>query len=347
LVVLLVLSSGVTAACGSEDIPPGHKGFLFEKTGVLLLYMGGDGLQTDELLGPGTHYTGLYGELKMVNCQDREAKEVIEVLSKADLPVTIHVRVTYAIDCTSPERVATIIDTVKADKDGVVQGEFVYQRYVMPVIRGSLRDSVSGISIEAIKGSRETLKKALNRALISTSVPADDEGPAVNDKLFLIKVLEVSQIILPEEITQKNKEIELARQEAEQEVEKRNAAKVRLERELFEAQEQRKVAVEQEQAAAQVDEVRANKAKAVAIIAAQAKLEEAKLKADSIRAVNAALTPEYMSYLTLMENVAVQKAMAAALGNGTVFYVDKDFLVPPNTNTSVAVPPRGVTVVTE
>lgn len=62
---VLIAAAASLAGCSSQDIPQAHKGRLFDKTGIFALYAGGDGFK-GPILGPGTKYTGLYPEVRMV-----------------------------------------------------------------------------------------------------------------------------------------------------------------------------------------------------------------------------------------------------------------------------------------
>lgn len=319
----LVLLTLFTMGCSTDDVPPGHKAFMFDRTGGLALYTGGNGLLTDDILNSGTHYTGLYDELVGVNCQDDHMKEALPVLTKSDMKVTVDLRVTYAADCSSKDQIQLILDQVQLPVDSrFVQPNQIFEKYVMPVIRESLRNHLADYTIEQVKEVRGEL---------ANSVKLDLER-AIKEKNFpvQIEVLTVSNINLPESIVEKIKEIELARMDANKETEKQQAAKVRLERELFEAQQDRLVQREL-----------AEKEKEVRTIKAQADLEVKKAEAQGISEINRQLTTTYIRYLQLERDAEVQKEMAKSLGAGTVFYMgSNDFAIPPGSAANVAVTAR-------
>lgn len=316
----LALLAIFAVGCGTEDVPPGHKAFMFDRTGGLALYTGGEGLLTDDVLGSGTHYTGLYDEVIGVNCQDDHMKEALPVLTKSDMKVTVDLRVTYSADCTSKDNIELILDQVIVPPDSqFVQPNQIFEKYVMPVIRESLRNHLADYTIEQVKEVRGEL---------ANSVKAD-LARSIKEKNFpvLIEVLTVSNINLPESIVEKIKEIELARMDANKETEKQQAAKVRLERELFEAQQDRLVQKEL-----------AEKEKEVRMIKAMADLEVKKAEAQGIAEMNRQLTSTYIKYLQLERDAEVQKEMAKSLGAGTVFYMgSNDFAIPPGSNANVAI----------
>ena len=326
---LMTLSLG----CDSQDVPPGYKGFNFDKTGALAMYSGGEGLQTDTIVNSGTHYTGMYDEIVGVNCQSDANKESIPVLTKSDMKVTVDLRITYASDCTSKESLAAIITRIPRIQDSrYVQPDQVFQTYVMPSIRESLRNQLAAVTIEDVKEIRSNL---------STQIRLDVEK-SIAEKGFPVRIdlLTVSDITLPEAITAKIKEIEVARMEANKESEKQRASKVRLERELFEAQQQREVEREKSQKLKEIAQVNAESDLAVKTLAAQADFEARKLEALGMSEIRKQLTGSYLEYLRLNKDAEVRGKMADAMGRGTVYYLGgTEFAVPPGGNASVSVSP--------
>ncbi len=324
-----LLLMGSLTACGTEDIPPGHKGFMFDRTGSLALYTGGSGLQEDVVLGPGTHYTGIYDEVRDVDCKDAHAKEAIDVLTKSDLTVRVDLRITYSADCTSQAQLVKILEQVVADDGRTVVPSALYQRYVLPIIREALRNRLASVTIEQVKNVRQELRDGIEADLQKS---IDKQGSPI-----LIKILTVSDIVLPEEIVAKNRQIELARQEAEQEREKQEAAKFRLERELFEAQEERKVRKEEAEKLKEIAEINAERDKNVIIKNAEAELEAKKREAEGIAAVRAQISGEYLRYLSILKDAEVRKEMATSMSQGTKWYVGPEFLIPPGGTGKVSV----------
>ncbi len=326
--ILLVAAATLLPACGTEDVPPGNKGFMFDRTGALALYSGGAGLLTEEVLESGTHFIGIYDEVRDVNCKDSSAKESIAVLTKSDLTVQVDIRITYAADCSSGATIKDILEHVD-HIDGTVEPQGLYDRYILPVVRSSMRNRLADVTIEDVKSVRTELRDGILADL--------EKSLEEHSQPVLVKLLQVSNIVLPIEITEKNKQIELARQDAEQEREKQAAATVRLERELFEAQQERKVQVEQANKDGDVARIDAQRDKDVVIFVAEGALEARKREAEGVAALRAELTPQYIRYLEIVKNAEVQNNMATALSNGSVFYIDKDFLVPPGSSATVAV----------
>lgn len=328
---LLGLFALVTSsACSTEDIPPGNKGFLFDRTGAMAFYTGGDGLQSDQVLQPGTHYTGIYDEIRDVNCKDTETKEAAEVLTASDLTVKVDVRLTYSANCDTSESLIKILDQVPPNPgEHTVEPDALYARYVLPVIRESLRNRLASVTIERVKEVREELRKGI-RSDLEASIKADSNP-------IHIRILTVSDIQLPVEIVEKNREIELARQDAEAEREKQAAARYRLERELFEAQQERKVRVEEAERLRDVSRINAQRDKEVVILKAEADLEARRREAEGIQAIKKEIDERYLRYLALLKDAEVRSKMADSMAQGTKWYVGPDFLIPPDSNAKIAV----------
>ena len=152
-----------------------------------------------------------------------------------------------------------------------------------------------------------------------------------------IKLVAVSNILLPQEIVKKNRQIELARQDAELQTEKQKTAKVRLERELFEAQQDRLVQKETAEKERDVKLIRAEAQKRIAIIEAEAQRDAKLLESEGIKSLRAQLSPTYVSYLKVLKDAEVAQSQAKALNQGTVYYMGADFLVPPGQKSTVGV----------
>ena len=323
--VVGLLASG----CGTEDIPPGNNGFLFDRTGALAFYTGGSGLIREEILGPGTHYTGIYDQIRDVNCKDEHVKESIDVLTKSDLTVKVDLRITYSANCETKESLLKIIDQVSAPEGHTVQPSSLYDRYILPIIRESLRNRLASVTIEQVKNVRQELRDGIHKDL--------DDGIKDRANPISIRILTVSDIQLPVEIVEKNRLIELARQEAEQEREKQKAAKFRLERELFEAQEDRKVKREEAEKEKEVAEINAERDKNIVIKRAEGLLESKKRESEGIKEIRAQISGEYLRYLQILKESEVRMETARSMAKGTKWYVGPEFIIPPGSDSRVAI----------
>ena len=328
-ILTLLFLGAFLSACGTEDIPPGNKGFMFDRTGALALYTGGTGLHTETILGPGTHYTGIYDEVRDINCRDMHAKEAVDVLTKSDITVLVDVRITYAAKCDSKEAMIRIVDEVTSIEGRTIEPQALYDLYVLPIVRESLRNRLSDVTVEDVKTVRTELRDGILKDL--------EQSIAERTQPVKIQILTVSDIQLPTEIVDKNRQIELARQEAEQEREKQEASKHRLARELFEAQQEREVQKEQAEKRKDVALINAQRDKEVAILNAEAGRDSQVREAEGIKALRSQLSRDYVNYLHVVKDAEVRMKMAESMTNGTKWYVGPDFLIPPGGTANVSV----------
>src|SRR5438067_10623378 len=63
------------------DIGQAHRGRAFDRTGPLALYLGGHGL-SGPVLDPGTYFTGVYDEIREVDCSMETMREPLNALTK-------------------------------------------------------------------------------------------------------------------------------------------------------------------------------------------------------------------------------------------------------------------------
>jgi len=311
----IALISVISLGC-NEDVDPGYRGFVFEKS----MFGSSAGLDTSDIVSEGSRYTGMVNELRLVDCRDAEQREQIEVLTKSDITVTIDLRLTYSAKCDATS-LESLLKEVPTDERNVVRSEKIYSYYVLPIVRESLRNYIAGITIEDIKNVRAELR---NRILQDLEAEIKSKGHPVD-----IKIVAVSNMKLPLEVVEKNRSIELARQDAELQVEKQKTSKVRLERELFEAQQERLVKKEQAERNRDVAIIEAESQKNVRLIAAETDRDAKILEAEGIQAIRNQLTPNYVRFIEAGYHKDIMVEQAKSMGNGTVYYLGQDFLVAP------------------
>src|SRR5690606_33136172 len=100
----------------------------------------------------------------------------------------VDIRITYAADCSTPERLKEILDKVEAT-DGTVQPEALYNRYILPVVRSSLRNALADVTIEDVKQVRNEIREEV---ITDLRASIEEGGQPVE-----IKILQVSNIVLP------------------------------------------------------------------------------------------------------------------------------------------------------
>jgi SPFH domain / Band 7 family len=117
LLATLVL---LLAGCESQDIPPAHKGRMFDKTGALALWSGGKGFD-GPILGPGTHYTGVYPEVRMIECAQKTVREAMDALTKDGVQFKLDLYASFGANCEKDESVIALLN--KLTPEGKVGSE--------------------------------------------------------------------------------------------------------------------------------------------------------------------------------------------------------------------------------
>lgn len=143
------------AACGKEDVPQAHKGMMFDRTGALAFYSGGDGLEGD-ILSPGTYYTGIYDEVRLVECAPDTVKEDLTSLTKDGVKFGLDVYVTMGVKCDD-ETVKRIFETLAPAKGRLISREQLYATYVRPALGEAVREAVASYVANDINGRRDEL----------------------------------------------------------------------------------------------------------------------------------------------------------------------------------------------
>lgn len=123
------------------DIPQAHRGRRFDRTGFFAFYAGGDGL-TGPVLGPGSHFTGFYDELRLVECGVSTIREDLDTLTRDGVHFGFEVAVRMTPDC-SDASVVSLLDTLAPDQGRTITTRRIYETFVQPVIAEVAREIVS------------------------------------------------------------------------------------------------------------------------------------------------------------------------------------------------------------
>ena len=164
-----VLLAATLAACGlgcaSQDIPQAYKGRMFERTGPLALYIGGNGL-SGPVLGPGVYYTGVYNELRTVDCSMITKREALTALTKDGVQFGLDIYVRLAADC-SDRSVTLLLQTLTPDQGGVaISSDRIYDTFVRPAIGEAVREVVSPYRANEINDKREEILASIQKRFV-------------------------------------------------------------------------------------------------------------------------------------------------------------------------------------
>jgi hypothetical protein len=155
---------------------------MFDKTGMLAFYVGGKGFE-GPVLAPGTYYTGIYPEIRMVECGQKTVKESLTALTKDGVQFSLDVYISYSANCDeeasvnslltklSPETISTPDasadskeSATKKSGDGLtITSEQIYRVYVRPAIGEAVRESVSPYIANDVNSKREEIFGEIKR----------------------------------------------------------------------------------------------------------------------------------------------------------------------------------------
>ena len=218
-----------SVGCSSQDIPQAHKGRMFDKTGWLAFYSGGRGFE-GPILQPGTYYTGVYPEVRMVDCGQRTIKEPLTALTKDGVQFVLDIYVRFSANCDDDKSVEKLLNILspanlaaspnpdpkapqadsKHDVDAdpieqfpsftITSGQ-VYATYIRPALGEAVREAVSIYIANEINLKRDemfaNIKLKFNEYL-DKKVGKDDF------KTVLVYSLNLSNLDFPDQLEKAN-----------------------------------------------------------------------------------------------------------------------------------------------
>lgn len=150
--------------CSTMDVPQAFRGRMFDRTGPIALYTGGNGF-TGPVLGPGTYFTGAYDELMMVDCSTVTEHDPLKVLTKDGVQFGIDIYVRFSANC-SDKSVVEIMNKLTPDRPHAISTKKLYETYVRPTISGVVREVISPLRANEINDKhQETLANIRKRFL--------------------------------------------------------------------------------------------------------------------------------------------------------------------------------------
>lgn len=158
---LLALTGG---ACATADVPQAHRGQVFERTGFWAFYSGGHGFK-GEVLGPGTHRTGLYGDVHLIDCSMVGENEPLIAVTKDGVQFGLEINVRFSADC-SPETVKTMLATLIPDQGRTITGKKLYEIYVRPTISEAVLQVVSPYRTMELNDKRQEILLAIRKRFL-------------------------------------------------------------------------------------------------------------------------------------------------------------------------------------
>ena len=193
--VFLTLVLLFLVGCGSMDIPQAHKGRMFDKSGLLAGFTGGNGFN-GPVLGPGTYWVGIYDRVRVIDCSLNTQKEDLTSLTKDGVQFGLDVYVRYSPNCAD-DSVIKLLDTVVAEDGTIVTAQQVYATFVRPALGEAVREIVSPFVANDLNNKREEILAGIRSRFIE--ILAEQPLRAVN-----VEQVNLSNMDFPEEMDAAN-----------------------------------------------------------------------------------------------------------------------------------------------
>lgn len=198
---LIAITLAASTACSTDDVPSAHRGRMFDRTGALALYAGGDGFN-GPILEPGTYFTGLYDQVRTVECSTQTEREQLTSLTRDGVQFGVDIYVRYGANCTD-DVVTEILKTVPADKPddtpSFVSAKKLYGTFVRPALGESIREAFSPHIANDVNEKREAILADIKSRFVELMKPQEGK-PA----LITIYELNLSNMDYPDELDHAN-----------------------------------------------------------------------------------------------------------------------------------------------
>ena len=184
-------------ACNSADIPQAYKGRMFDRTGILAGFTGGNGFD-GPVLGPGTYFTGLYDELRMIDCSIGSVKEPMSALTRDGVQFGLDIYVRYRADC-SDEIVSKTLDAVAPGPNGYITAEQLYNTFVRGALGEAVRENISPHNANDLNNKREDILAGIRKRFLDLLASRPQNFIAIDE-------INLSNMDFPEEMDHANTE---------------------------------------------------------------------------------------------------------------------------------------------
>lgn len=129
------------SGCASMDIPQAHRGRMFSRTGLLALYTGSDGL-SGPVRDPGSHFVGIYNELRTVDCSTKTVTESLDTLTKDGVHFGFDIAIRFSADCTD-EGVLNLLNRLSPADGQNISTDQIFVTFIQPAIGEAARELVA------------------------------------------------------------------------------------------------------------------------------------------------------------------------------------------------------------
>ena len=190
---------GTAAGCSTGEIPQGHRGRMFDMTGALAFWVGGRGF-TGPVLGPGSYFTGIYDELRTVQCTQQTNRETLHSLTKDGVQFALDVYIRYNADCSNTS-VKQLLEKVMANEKGVVTSDSLYGQFIRPKIGEATREVISPYPANDVNTFREQIVADVRTRFLAMLRP-DAKHPA----FVQVQEVNLSNLDFPDDMDHANTE---------------------------------------------------------------------------------------------------------------------------------------------
>ncbi len=138
------LGAGLAVAatgCASMDIPQAHRGRMFSRTGLLALYTGSDGL-SGPVRDPGSHFVGIYNELRTVDCSTKTVTESLDTLTRDGVHFGFDIAIRFSADCSDEGVISLLTRMSPADGQNISTAQ-IFATFIQPAVGEAARELVA------------------------------------------------------------------------------------------------------------------------------------------------------------------------------------------------------------
>jgi len=159
-----VVLSLTCTGCVTMDVPMAHRGRLFDRTGPLELFLGGNGF-VGPVLRPGSYQTGAYDEIMLVDCSTVTLHEPLSVLTQDGVQFGVDTYVRFSANCVD-ESVIDIMSMLSPSQARTITTQQLFETYVRPAVAAVVREVISPHRANEINGLQQQLLAEIRQRFI-------------------------------------------------------------------------------------------------------------------------------------------------------------------------------------
>lgn len=238
---LILLCLFVISGCNYEDVPPAHRGRVYESN-----WFGSSKGFIGDVLSPGTHDIGVNNRLYLVQCSETTTREGFESPSENGVVFSADIYVRFAANCDNLNAVSWILANVQPNPNArekaaptpegaktepgaeLVLGERtigahqLFVTYLRPALGAAIRDAFSSFQSDEINQKRQEIIKLIDDGFRKRVTEAANQLKA--PQIIKIAQVDLSGIGFPEAMVGTMEQ--LANVKTQVELEKEQARKV-------------------------------------------------------------------------------------------------------------------------